>query len=105
MYPHIRFITLLIVTLFSKSAYAVLGSNLSTVWTLTPGGTTGVVAGLASFVSPNLVLFLDKVHNNPLTTPNGDPAWGALYNIDTDTATPLIGLYSNTFTSDAEFYS
>ncbi len=64
-------------------------------WTLEQNGTTGVGAMELAVVSPNLVLILDKVEHNPMEI-DGKPAWGSLFNLATNQASPLA-VISNSF--------
>jgi hypothetical protein len=52
-------------------------------------GNSGIVALEAIIVSPTLAVFFDRATNDPLTTADGKVAWGALWNLETNTATPL----------------
>ncbi|KIM27232.1 glyoxal oxidase [Serendipita vermifera MAFF 305830] len=58
-------------------------------------GESGVSAQQLFLGSENLVYILDKVENNPLTI-NNHAAWGTVYDIDTNIATPLE-VTTNTF--------
>jgi hypothetical protein len=58
-------------------------------------GTSGVAAMQLVVVSPTLALIVDKVEANPLQI-NSHPAWGSLFNFETNTATPL-DIKSNSF--------
>ena len=57
-------------------------------WEFIQNGTSGVVAIEAIVVSPTLALFFDKASNDPLMI-NGHTTWGALWNFQTNTASPL----------------
>ncbi|KII89141.1 hypothetical protein PLICRDRAFT_160271 [Plicaturopsis crispa FD-325 SS-3] len=70
-------------------------------WTLTQRGTTGVHAMQLAIISPTHAIILDKVEHNPLTI-DGHPAWGALYNLDTDAVQPLT-MQSNSFCAGGTF--
>ncbi len=81
------------------------GRRQSGSWTLVQNGDTGVAAMMFVVVSPTLVLIMDKVENNALTTPgNGNPAWAALYNLQTQAVTP-IQMKTNTFCAGGAFIS
>ncbi|KAJ7269894.1 glyoxal oxidase N-terminus-domain-containing protein [Mycena rebaudengoi] len=58
-------------------------------WEFVEAGHSGVVALEAIVVSPTLAIFFDRATNDPLTTPDGKTAWGALWNMETNTATAL----------------
>ncbi|KAJ7241370.1 glyoxal oxidase N-terminus-domain-containing protein [Mycena rebaudengoi] len=73
-------------------------------WEFVESGTTGVVGMEAIIVSPTLVVFFDLATNiNPLTI-NGKSAWGALFNMQTNTATPLE-VVSDTFCASGSLLS
>lgn len=57
-------------------------------WHFVQNGTTGITAMEAIVVSPTLAVLFDRAENNPLQI-NGHGAWGALWNFETNTATPL----------------
>ena len=50
--------------------------------------TSGIVAIESIVVSPTLVLFFDFATDDPLQI-NGHSAWGALWNLETNTVRPL----------------
>lgn len=54
-------------------------------------------------VSPTLAIFFDRPSNDPLTI-NGHPAWGALWNLETNTATAL-NVLTDTFCASGSFLS
>lgn len=64
-------------------------------WNFVQNGTTGILALEAIVVSPTLAVLFDRAQNDPLQI-NGHGAWGALWNFETNTATPL-DLLSDTF--------
>ncbi|KAJ6588898.1 glyoxal oxidase precursor [Mycena capillaripes] len=80
-----------------------LGSLLSLAYLLFPGaaapsapqwkfvarGTSGIVALESIVVSPTLTVFFDRATNDPLRTPDGKVAWGALWNSETNSVKPL----------------
>ncbi|KAF9467716.1 copper radical oxidase [Collybia nuda] len=72
-------------------------------WHFVQNGTTGIIALEAIIVSPTLALLFDRVQNDPLQI-NGHPAWGALWNLDTNIATPL-DVVSDTFCASGGFLS
>jgi hypothetical protein len=57
-------------------------------WQFVQNGTTGIVALEAIVVSPTLAILFDRAQDDPLQI-NGHGAWGALWNFETNTATPL----------------
>jgi hypothetical protein len=58
-------------------------------WKFVEKGNSGVVGLEAIVVSPTLAIFFDRATNDPLRTPDGKVAWGALWNLETNKATPL----------------
>jgi hypothetical protein len=72
-------------------------------WELSQHGTTGVAAMQLAIVSSSHAIILDKVEHNPLTI--GEiPAWGALYDLNTDAIRPLK-MVSNSFCAGGAFLS
>ncbi|KAF5360745.1 hypothetical protein D9756_005091 [Leucocoprinus leucothites] len=57
-------------------------------WHFVQNGTSGIVALESIIVSDNLAIFFDRATNDPLQVDN-HTAWGALYNLETNTASPL----------------
>jgi hypothetical protein len=72
-------------------------------WTLVQNGTTGIVAIELMVVSPTLALMFQRAANDPLMI-NNHSAWGALWNFETNTATPL-DLITNAFCGAGGFLS
>ncbi|KAF5351167.1 hypothetical protein D9756_008348 [Leucocoprinus leucothites] len=72
-------------------------------WHFVQNGTSGIIALESIIVSDTLAIFFDNSTNNPMQI-NGHPAWGALWNMETNTATPLDVL-SNTFCASGGFLS
>ncbi|KAF4617447.1 hypothetical protein D9613_006409 [Agrocybe pediades] len=72
-------------------------------WNFVQNGTSGVLALEAMFVSPTLAIFFDRASNDPLMV-DGHAAWGALWNIETNTATAL-NVVSDTFCASGGFLS
>ncbi|TFK33493.1 glyoxal oxidase precursor, partial [Crucibulum laeve] len=64
-------------------------------WHFVQNGTSGILALEAIIVSPTLAIFFDRANNDPLTI-NNHSAWGALWNMETNTATAL-DVVSDTF--------
>jgi len=75
----------------------------STGWHFVQNGTSGIVALESIVVSDNLVIFFDRATNDPLQI-NGHTAWGALYNLETNTASPL-DLKTDSFCASGGFLS
>ena len=65
--------------------------------------TSGIVALESIVVSPTLVVFFDRASNDPLQI-NNHSAWGALWNLETDTVTPL-DLLTNSFCASGALLS
>ncbi|KXN92579.1 hypothetical protein AN958_04789 [Leucoagaricus sp. SymC.cos] len=72
-------------------------------WQFVQNGTTGIVALESIIVSDTLAIFFDRATNDPLEI-NGHPAWGALYNLETNTASPL-NLVTDSFCGSGSFLS
>ncbi|KAK7044681.1 glyoxal oxidase N-terminus-domain-containing protein [Favolaschia claudopus] len=58
-------------------------------WKFVEKGNSGIVGLEAIVVSPTHVVMFDRATNDPLRTPDGKVAWGALWNLETNKATPL----------------
>ncbi|KAG6884478.1 hypothetical protein C0993_010687 [Termitomyces sp. T159_Od127] len=86
-----------------KLAILAAPSSSQAGWHFVQNATTGIVPLEAIVVSPTLVLLFDRVENDPLQI-NGAGAWGAFWNLDTNTETP-ISLISNTFCASGGFLS
>lgn len=80
-----------------------LGKRQTGSWTLVQNGMTGVAGMQLTVVSPTLAVIIDKVEANPLQI-NSHPAWAAIYNLETNVATPL-NLKSNSFCAGGSFLS
>ncbi|KAJ3517317.1 hypothetical protein NLJ89_g578 [Agrocybe chaxingu] len=72
-------------------------------WNFVQNGTSGVLALEAVFVSPTLAIFFDRASNDPLMI-NDAAAWGALWNMETNTATAL-SVISDSFCASGGFLS
>ncbi|KAF8965988.1 hypothetical protein BDZ97DRAFT_2057679 [Flammula alnicola] len=72
-------------------------------WNFVQNGTSGILALEAMIVSPTLAIFFDRASNDPLMI-NNAPAWGALWNLETNTASPLR-VISDTFCASGGFLS
>ena len=55
-------------------------------------------------VSPTLAITFDRVNNGTPLKVDGHDAWGALWNLETNTATPL-NIISDTFCASGGFLS
>ncbi|KAJ6470095.1 glyoxal oxidase N-terminus-domain-containing protein [Mycena vitilis] len=73
-------------------------------WKFTEVGKSGIVALESIVVSPTLAIFLDRATNDPLKTPDGKTAWGALWNMETNTVKPLK-LVSDSFCASGALLS
>jgi len=91
----------LLTSLFLAFGANAIGPNAG--WKFVQNGTSGVLALEAIIVSPTLAIFFDRATNDPLTI-NDHPAWGALWNLETNTATAL-DLISDTFCASGGFLS
>ena len=87
------------------SLFSLLGvaAGAGAGWHFVQNGTSGVLALEAIVVSPTLVLIFDKASDDPLTI-NGHGAWGALWNMETNTATAL-DVVSDSFCASGGFLS
>ncbi|KAJ7355850.1 glyoxal oxidase N-terminus-domain-containing protein [Mycena albidolilacea] len=65
-------------------------------WEFVQNGTSGVLALEAIIVSPTLAIFFDFAGTGDPLTINGHPAWGAIWNLETNQATAL-DVFSDTF--------
>lgn len=84
----------------------VLASHLAAAsngWHFVQNGTSGIVALESIIVSDNLAIFFDRATNDPLQV-NGHTAWGSLYNLETNTASPL-DLITDSFCASGGFLS
>jgi hypothetical protein len=78
----------LLALISSALAATVPLETAKTGWHFVERGHSGVLALEAIVVSPTLVVIFDRATNDPLQI-NGHPAWGALWNLETNTATAL----------------
>jgi len=58
-------------------------------WQFVLKGNSGIVGIETIIVSPTLAVVFDRASNDPLKTPDGKDAWGALWNLVTNQPTPL----------------
>ncbi len=72
-------------------------------WNFVQVGTPKIVAIELMVVSENLAVFFDRATSDLLQIDN-HPTWGAIWNMDTNTATP-IRLTSDTFCASGGFLS
>ncbi|KAJ6470089.1 glyoxal oxidase N-terminus-domain-containing protein [Mycena vitilis] len=73
-------------------------------WKFTEVGNSGIVALESIVVSPTLAVFFDRATNDPLKNPDGKTAWGALWNMETNTVKPLE-LISDSFCASGALLS
>ncbi|KAF9444369.1 copper radical oxidase [Macrolepiota fuliginosa MF-IS2] len=72
-------------------------------WHFIQNGTSGIIALESIVVSDTLAIFFDRATDDPLQIKNHS-AWGALWNMETNTASPL-DLVSDTFCASGGFLS
>jgi hypothetical protein len=72
-------------------------------WEFVQNGTSGIVALEAIVVSPTLAIFFDRASSDPLVI-DGHSAWGAFWNFQTNTASPLRTI-TDTFCGSGGFLS
>lgn len=72
-------------------------------WHFVQNGTSGIIALESIIVSDTLAIFFDRATNDPLEV-DGHPAWGALYNLETNTASPLTPI-TDSFCASGGFLS
>ncbi|KAJ7272801.1 glyoxal oxidase precursor [Mycena rebaudengoi] len=76
----------------------------TTRWTFVQKGLSGVVPVELITISPTLMLMYDRADGNPLVLPNGEKAWAALWNLETNTPTP-VSTITDTFCAGGAFIS
>ncbi|CAE6440782.1 unnamed protein product [Rhizoctonia solani] len=86
---------------YIKAPIASTGSN---AWTLAAGGNSGVVMTHVAVATNDTMLVIDRKENNPLLKADGKPAWGAVWNLQSNTARPL-NLTTHSFCSSGNFLS
>ena len=93
--------------LLSRLSQIVLLTGVTSVigagWEFVQNGTSGILALEAIVVSPTLAIFFDRASSEPLMI-DGHPAWGALWNFQTNTASPLRTI-TDTFCGSGGFLS
>ena len=90
--------------LFSAVAFAAPSAPEAAKWQFNlKNSSSGIVALESIVVSPTLVVFFDRASNDPLQI-NNHSAWGALWNLETDTVAPLDVL-TNSFCASGALLS
>ncbi|KAJ3572769.1 hypothetical protein NP233_g2878 [Leucocoprinus birnbaumii] len=92
---------LLINLSLTLAAHSVLATQHE--WNFVQNGTTGIVALESIIVSDTLAIFFDRAANDPLED-DGHAAWGALWNLDTNIASPLDPI-TDSFCASGSFLS
>ncbi|KAJ6451693.1 glyoxal oxidase N-terminus-domain-containing protein [Mycena vitilis] len=73
-------------------------------WTFVQNGTSGVIPVELITISPTLMLMYDRADGNPLLFPNGEKAWAAIWDLETNTPTPISSV-TDTFCAGGAFIS
>ncbi|KAJ6591192.1 glyoxal oxidase N-terminus-domain-containing protein [Mycena vulgaris] len=73
-------------------------------WTLSSGGTSGVVMTHVAVVNSETILVIDRKENNPLLNAHQLPAWGAVWSLVDNTACAL-NIETHSFCSAGSFLS
>ncbi|KAK7038215.1 glyoxal oxidase N-terminus-domain-containing protein [Favolaschia claudopus] len=73
-------------------------------WKFVQNGTSGVIPVELITISPTLMLMYDRADGNPLRLPDGERAWAALWDLETNTPTPLSSV-TDTFCAGGAFIS
>ncbi|KAJ7185690.1 glyoxal oxidase precursor [Mycena filopes] len=73
-------------------------------WTFVQNGTSGVIPVELITISPTHMLLYDRADGNPLLLPDGTKAWAALWDLQTNTPTPLDTI-TDTFCAGGAFIS
>jgi len=93
--------------LLSRLSQIVLLTGVTSVigagWDFVQNGTSGILALEAIVVSPTLAIFFDRASSDPLVI-DGHSAWGAFWNFQTNTASPLRTI-TDTFCGSGGFLS
>ncbi|KAJ7918213.1 glyoxal oxidase precursor [Mycena leptocephala] len=79
-----------------------VGAQRTIQWTFVQNGSSGVIPVELITISPTLMLMYDRADGNPLLLPDGEKAWAALWNLETNTPTPLSSL-TDTFCAAARY--
>lgn len=89
---------------FSKLLALLLAARSVTAgWNFVQNGTSGIVALESMIVSDTLALFFDRATNDSMQI-DGHTAWGAVWNLETNTATPLR-MQTDSFCASGGFLS
>jgi hypothetical protein len=67
-------------------------------------GSSGVIPVELITISPTLMLMYDRADGNPLLLPDGERAWAALWNLETNTPIPVSSI-TDTFCAGGAFIS
>ncbi|KAF8205582.1 glyoxal oxidase precursor [Mycena galopus ATCC 62051] len=86
------------------SVLAGVGAQRTIQWTFVQNGTSGIIPVELITISPTLMLMYDRADGNPLLLPDGERAWAALWNLETNTPTPLSTV-TDTFCAGGAFIS
>ncbi|KAF7329976.1 putative fungistatic metabolite [Mycena kentingensis (nom. inval.)] len=86
-------------SIYQKAAAAPSGLN---PWSLVAGGNSGIVMTHVAVVNNETVLVIDRNEANPLKTPKGYPAWGAVWSLLDNTARGLL-VKTHSFCSAGSF--
>ncbi|KAF7363979.1 hypothetical protein MSAN_01056500 [Mycena sanguinolenta] len=81
-----------------------VSAQRTTEWTFVQNGTSGVVPVELITISPTLMLMYDRADGNPLLLPDGERAWAAIWNLETNTPTP-VSTITDTFCAGGAFIS
>ncbi|KAJ6521487.1 glyoxal oxidase N-terminus-domain-containing protein [Mycena vulgaris] len=73
-------------------------------WKFVQSGSSGVIPVELITISPTLMLMYDRADGNPLLLPNGEQAWAALWNLETNIPTPVSSI-TDTFCAGGAFIS
>ncbi|KAJ7218926.1 glyoxal oxidase N-terminus-domain-containing protein [Mycena rebaudengoi] len=73
-------------------------------WTFVQNGSSGVIPVELITISPTLMLMYDRADGNPLLLPDGERAWAALWNLETNTPIPVSSI-TDTFCAGGAFIS
>ncbi|KAK7038205.1 glyoxal oxidase N-terminus-domain-containing protein [Favolaschia claudopus] len=85
-------------------AVAGVSAQRTIQWQFVQSNTSGVIPVELITISPTLMLMYDRADGNPLLLPNGETAWAALWNLETNTPTPISSI-TDTFCAGGAFIS
>nr|GAT51211.1 predicted protein [Mycena chlorophos] len=91
-------------TTTSTNTTAATSATINPQWTLVQNGTTGILANQMIIVSPTLALLFDLAGTGGPLQINGKSAWGALYDLETNTPR-AIDVVSDTFCASGSILS